>query len=262
MSSAAFVSNSPLLRQRRRSHAGARVLCSRHSPPTPPSTQLLSRLDALTERTNTVKCPFWRRRFTDTLDAIRQVLTWAILTRHKSILPSSLLPCAPTTAKTPNLPIDTCLTLIQEDFEKRQYYITGRLTTEIYRDDCLFDGPDPDVPVRGLQKYTSATAGLFCRRLSNVQLIHIQVLDQNRISAEWRLEGALNLPWKPTIKPYTGCTIYTFDQQRLVKSHVETWSVTALDAFVSVVFKRFGAPPAASIEQILEQRAASDPKQR
>lgn len=126
----------------------------------------------------------------------------------------------------------------------------------------MFDGPDPDVPVRGLQKYTSATAGLFCRRLSKVQLIDITVLDERRIAAEWRLEGALNLPWKPTIKPYTGRTVYTFDEQRLVQSHVETWSISALDAFVSVLFKNFGAPPAASIEQILEQRAAREPQQR
>ncbi|KAI0566080.1 hypothetical protein FGB62_12g350 [Gracilaria domingensis] len=251
MNSVAFVSKPFFVPDLRVRQKRARFTCSRRVPP---PTPLLSRLDALTERTNSVKCPFWRRRFSDTLDAVRQVLVWALLTRHKSILPDALLTNTPSLTKTPQLSLQDRLHLIREDFEKRQYYITGRLSSQIYRDDCLFDGPDPDVPVRGLKKYTSATAGLFCRGLSRVDLIDIRIQPDQTIKAEWRLQGALNLPWKPMIKPFTGCTVYSFDENGLVESHVETWSISALDAFVSVVFKRFGAPPADSIEQIMRQR--------
>lgn len=34
------------------------------------------------------------------------------------------------------------------DNNHKGYYITGKLNSTIYRDDCLFDGPDPDMPVR------------------------------------------------------------------------------------------------------------------
>lgn len=146
--------------------------------------------------------------------------------------------------------------MIKDDFIKRQYYITGRLSSEIYRDDCLFDGPDPDVPVKGLAKYTAATAGLFDRKVSRVDLIDI-AFDASCVYAEWRLEGALNLPWKPRIKPYTGTTTYEFDENGLVCKHVETWSVTALDAFVSVIWGGFGKPPASDIDKILTERGMS-----
>lgn len=102
------------------------------------------------------------------------------------------------------------------------------------------------MPVRGLMKYVSATAGLFQKGCSKVDLISICVKEE-RIVARWRLEGRLNLPWHPAIKPYTGSTTYRFDEDGLVESHTETWSVTALDAFVSVLFPAFGQPPAPPI---------------
>jgi hypothetical protein len=32
------------------------------------------------------------------------------------------------------------------------YYVTGKLTTAIYQDDCVFVGPNPDMSIRGLHK--------------------------------------------------------------------------------------------------------------
>lgn len=144
--------------------------------------------------------------------------------------------------------------MLRGDYVDRQYYVTGRLSASIYADDCVFDGPDPDVPVTGLAKYVSAAAGLFDRRQSRVDLLEIETRGEGQIVATWRLEGALNLPWKPRIKPYTGETTYTFDQRGLVVSHVETWSVSALDAFVSVVWPGFGKLPAPPVEELIMER--------
>lgn len=188
------------------------------------------------------------------LDGTRQALVWAIVARHKS-LPLPLPPPTtrlPSLAKTPNLALDARLALLRDDFVERQYYVTGRLSACIYADECVFDGPDPDVPVTGLAKYVSAAAGLFDRRLSRVDLLGIEERGEREIVARWRLEGALNLPWKPRIKPYTGETTYTFDEQGLVVRHVETWSVSALDAFVSVIWPGFGEPPAPPVEELMK----------
>lgn len=106
----------------------------------------------------------------------------------------------------------------------------------------------------GLAKYVSAAAGLFDRRQSRVDLLRIEARGEGEIVASWRLEGALNLPWKPRIKPYTGETTYTFDERGLVVRHVETWSVSALDAFVSVVWPGFGEPPAPPVEELIKER--------
>lgn len=89
-----------------------------------------------------------------------------------------------------------------------------------------------------------------------MDLIDIRVVD-GMIRAEWRLEGALKLPWRPRIKPFTGVTLYQFDDDGLVESHVEEWSVSALDAFVSVLWKDFGAPPAKSLDEIRGERLES-----
>lgn len=146
------------------------------------------------------------------------------------------------------------LAIIRDDFIKRQYYVTGRLTTDLYRDDCLFDGPDPDGHVRGVYKFCDAAAGLFDKRLSRVDLIDIYIRDSCHIVAEWRLQGALMLPWRPYIKPYLGSTVYEFDESGLVSSHVETWQISVYDAFLSVIWKGFGAAPAPPADVVREQK--------
>lgn len=188
-----------------------------------------------------------------------QVATWAIRTRHKSLPLPVPEPLSSTSQKRKsrklrNLSLQERLEVIRDDFEKRQYYVTGRLTSSLYRDDCLFDGPDPDGRVRGVRKFCNAAAGLFDVRLSRVDLIDIYIRDDVDISAEWRLQGALMLPWRPCIKPYVGKTVYSFDEDGLVCSHVETWRISVVDAFLSVVWKGFGAPPAPSIEVLREER--------
>lgn len=214
-----------------------------------------TRLAALSARARAVRCPFWRRRFTDVLEAVAGTVAWAAAARHKSLPTPGFAPSASSKPKLENLPLEERLRTISEDFTVRQYYVTGRLSSELYTDDCLFDGPDPDVPVRGLAKYTDATGNLFYRPQSHVDLLGIGVVDGEKIRAHWRLEGALNLPWKPTIKPYTGSTLYTFDERGLVMSHVEEWSISAFDAFASTLFPStsFGAPPAPSAEILLKR---------
>lgn len=264
------------------------------------AAQLLEQhITILSENASSLRCPFWRRRFADILDPCLDTLSWALITRHKSLpLGDAVLSLARDRAVTSHhknynvesneaasrgvdevaslptpelgttgldmrldrnttttrcagkllgLSAEQRLAIVREDFEKRQYYVTGRLSKTIYADHCVFDGPDPDVPVQGLTKYVDAASGLFYRPLSRVDLIRIGLMpDGESVRARWRLEGALNLPWRPKIKPYVGQTTYTFDENGLVTSHVETWSVSALDAFASTLlpFLPFGAPPA------------------
>lgn len=154
--------------------------------------------------------------------------------------------------KTTHLDMHARVGIIRDDFVKRQYYVTGRLTPSLYRDDCLFDSPDPDGHVRGLAKFCNAAAGLFDTRLSRVDLIDIYAVDQRTVIAEWRLQGALMLPWRPYIKPYVGETTYTFNGDGLVCSHVDKWQISVFDAFLSVLFKNLGtapAPPASVLRQ-------------
>ena len=81
------------------------------------------------------------------------------------------------------------------------------------------------------------------------------------MTVHWRLEGILNLPWHPRLKPWTGTTTYHVDQSGLIEKHIETWDISVLDAFASTLlpFLSIGAPPAAPLSVIVNvQQQKSD----
>lgn len=155
------------------------------------------------------------------------------MARHKSL---DVTPVTATGTKSVGLNLAEMADVIREDFETRQYYVTGRLSKRIYADDCLFDAPDPDMPVKGLRKYVDAISHLFEHKSSKVDLLSIQELpNRGAIIARWRLEGTLMLPWRPCVRAYTGVTLYEMNSRGLVCRHTELWSTPVAIAFLSAV---------------------------
>lgn len=216
-----------------------------------------------TKANKTVKCPFFRRRISDTIDNLAMLLKFLIV-RHKSILndiPLELLEvpgCKAIGARNPdgsickdrNLSLEDIRTIIEEDWcrtSDRGYYITGKLNTKIYRDDCMFDGPDPDMPVKGLRKYLAAASHLFEAKNSFAKLDALKIDDNNGgkfghgvIVAHWRLGGVLMLPWRPKVKPWSGFTRYHIDEHGLIAFHEEGWDISVLEAFIGTIFPEIG----------------------
>lgn len=216
-------------------------------------------LDDLYEKSFTIKCPFFRRRAFDTIEAMKRILVF-VVARHKSTPlfpnPRAKLPVT----KTSFLPLNEIAAVIHRDWVGRGkgkgYYITGALTEEIYDEDCIFDGPDPDMPVRGLRKYLLSASQLFDSRKSRADLTRPIEYDNEKgtITAYWRLEGILNLPWHPHVKPWTGSTTYHIDAQSgLVSSHTEVWDISVPDAFISTLFpgQNFGASAANPVNDLM-----------
>lgn len=219
-----------------------------------------------------IKCPFFRRRAFDFIDNFVMVVEF-LISRHKTLhfLPALTVPgCASiksiprspfTSSKSTGLPIDKIANIIEHDWlgntgNGKGYYITGCLSDYAYRDDCVFDGPDPDMPVRGLRKYISAAANLFDRKKSRADLKSLTIdRERNKIYVTWRLEGILNLPWHPTLKPFTGKTTYTLDAESLVAYHSEEWDISVVDAFMSVLIPSlpYGAPPAPACHSTVQR---------
>lgn len=138
------------------------------------------------------------------------------------------------------------------------YYITGRLNTTIYRDDCIFDGPDPDMPVRGLKKYLNAASQLFDTKASTAELISLTFCgnsdnnkydnrnqqnnsNNNKVVARWKLQGVLHLPWHPKLPVLTGSTIYHLDNDNLIHRHEEFWDISVAQAFVITLWPEVGS---------------------
>lgn len=127
--------------------------------------------------------------------------------------------------------------VIRQDWRQdtgKGYYVTGRLCTQVYRNDCVFDGPDPDMPVKGLRKYLNAASQLFEQRISRAELESLDWRqDDNVLVAKWRFNGRLRLPWKPRMPEVAGTTYYFTDAATgLIQRHEETWdNMSALRAF-------------------------------
>jgi len=89
--------------------------------------------------------------------------------------------------KTTDLSLQTLLDIIRSDWKpttSKGYYLTGKLSQSIYRDDCFFEGPDPDMPVRGLHKYLNAASQLFETKSSTAELLNISIIKINKVVEE------------------------------------------------------------------------------
>jgi hypothetical protein len=157
--------------------------------------------------------------------------------------------------KIKHIPLQDLALIIQRDWgyskgnwSGKGYYVNGKLSKNIYREDCFFDGPDPDMPVCGLRKYLLSASQLFDSKLSRADVIApVKYCDvQKTVQVKWRIEGILKLPWKPHLKPWTGSTTYFLDDDRLVYKHIENWDITVIDAFLSTLLPllNYGALPA------------------
>lgn len=101
-----------------------------------------------------IRCPFFRRRATDTLEALVVVGTW-LRARHKRIdLTFGLLPLSTransedahayavaVARKTHNLPLVSMAALLARDFADKQCQVTGHLSRQLFDEACIFDGP-------------------------------------------------------------------------------------------------------------------------
>mmetsp|Transcript_16050 Transcript_16050/g.50312 ORF Transcript_16050/g.50312 Transcript_16050/m.50312 type:complete len:263 (-) Transcript_16050:341-1129(-) len=203
-------------------------------PTSPPPVLRVAQkaLRVTSARVDQIRCPFWRRRFSDVIDAGESVVRF-LAARHKS-LP---VPVASDDAieRRRHRSSEEVAADIEREFTAHRYYVTGRLDASLYAADCLFDAPDPDMPVRGAAKFADALSGLFDSRRSRCDLVEIRVSGRDEVKALWRLEGVLRLPWRPTITPFIGETTYTLDDDGLVASHLERWSCSVFDAFLSAV---------------------------
>jgi hypothetical protein len=104
--------------------------------------QTEDRLDSLYESSFNIKCPFFRRRAFDTLEALKSVF-YFVVARHKSTpLSGSFFPATQdgphgSTAKSP-LPLDRLASVLHRDWmgrglicDGKGYYVTGRLTKQV-----------------------------------------------------------------------------------------------------------------------------------
>jgi hypothetical protein len=188
-----------------------------------------------------LRCPFFRRRATDILEFTDSIMRHLLGKRIALLGPAIALRGIENGGeKRLGLSLKEIAEIIRKDWREENYkgyYVTGRLTANIYRDDCLFDGPDPDMPVRGVRKYVNAASQLFEYKSTTSELLSLQIHTDTAI-AKWRFNGTMRLPWKPKLPQFTGTTIYYIDSSGLIYKHIETWDISVCQAFVQVFFPK------------------------
>lgn len=233
---------------------------------TPLEALCLSRMDQWYAKSQSAKCPFLRRRSGDLLDTVEAVLNHIVVRKECWQTPQAHRPAGSNkklnTIKYKHLTPQQLYQCVLQDWIKGEtghkgYYVTGKLTTAMYRDDCLFLGPDPDMPIHGMRKYAGVASHLFDYDASEAVLTSLNVVPAQELPlvslrqqegqqsktckncggqdtclvAEWTLSGILRLPWRPSLPTFSGQTIYHLDEDGLIVCHEESWDCSVLQAF-------------------------------
>lgn len=135
-----------------------------------------------------------------------------------------------TDLKTTNLPLTDLAKRLEHDLvfgsnETGGYFLTGDLSQDIFRDDCVFS--DPTNSVNDLARYQSALRILFDPDTSVVQLLGSLQIDGRTLTGRIRSRGYLQLPWHPYVTAYESKIIYTIDDDGLIARQDQSWSKPA-----------------------------------
>jgi hypothetical protein len=107
------------------------------------------------------------------------------------------------------------------------YFLTGDLSTDIFRDDCVFS--DPTNRVSSLNQYQNALRVLFDPSRSTVRLTTPLTVNakERTISCRLRSRGHLQLPWRPYVTSYETTIVYAVDENGLISNQDQEWSKSA-----------------------------------
>lgn len=123
------------------------------------------------------------------------------------------------------------------------YFLTGDLSSDIFRNDCVF--LDPTNQVASLSRYQAALRVLFDAERSVVELTEpLEVNDAARtISGTLRSRGFLQFPWQPYVTAYETKIVYRIDDDGLVFRQEQTWSKSAQQALQETFTPTLFTPP-------------------
>ena len=132
---------------------------------------------------------------------------------------------------------------------KGGYFLTGDLSTDLFRDDCVFE--DPTNRVDSLSQYRKALSLLFDPDRSTVELLGdgLSIVSRDGltvITGRLRSRGFLRVaPWNPYVKAYETDITYTLDPDTgLVARQDQVWTKDASEALKETFTPSFnGAPP-------------------
>ena len=149
-----------------------------------------------------------------------------------------------------SLSSDAVLQGLRRDFVDNQYLWSGKITPELYDEECSFT--DPTLSFSGLSTFEANLENLdpWINRFvpaanRQVELKSLCIADRGGdpslpssqvvVEAEWRMVGDLRLPWKPRLD-LDGRTRYTLGGVGgRISAYDEAWAITPSEALLQLV---------------------------
>ena len=150
-------------------------------------------------------------------------------------------PSAPRQREQESLDADAVLEGLRTDFVDNEYLWSGRITPELYDENCIFT--DPTLSFAGLSTFERNLENLdpWIERFvppsaRSVELKSLRLVDDGAaVEAEWRMLGDLALPWRPRLD-LDGRTRYTLGGEGgRISSYDEAWAITPSEALWMLV---------------------------
>lgn len=147
--------------------------------------------------------------------------------------------------------------LVEAGLTASEWFVTGEVDARLFSDAFAFR--DESVATSGIRSYATGVRKLFDQATARAELVSVAPRrGANAIVVVWRLEGRVNLPLKPRIKPYVVTTTLGLDAEGLICSQVDEFSVPGWDLLLSILLgDGFGAKPAPPVETLRAQAAAA-----
>ncbi|CAL1150859.1 unnamed protein product [Cladocopium goreaui] len=117
-------------------------------------------------------------------------------------------------------------------FQQTQWGVNGRVQPRFFDDKFVFR--DPDVTTNGLQEYSKGTGAV----LSNCKAdaIDVTVKEPKQFAIRWRIAGTANVPFPGLkIKPYIVTSTFTVNDDGLVDSETDSFSIPTWDLLLSAI---------------------------
>lgn len=155
-------------------------------------------------------------------------------------------------SKTTNLPLSEMARRLTIDLSegatgKGGYIISGDLSTDLFRDDCVF--VDPTNRVASLAQYQKALTILFDKDRSVIELVGPLTVheDDHTIRGKFRSRGFLKLPWNPYVSAYESEIIYRIgSDDGLIYEQEQQWSKSSYTALRESFTPTIFTPPPSS----------------
>jgi len=131
------------------------------------------------------------------------------------------------------LSADDVLGTVKDDYEQRQYFLTGDISRRVYLPTTEFI--DPTVTVKGLKNWKRNIQSIN-RFITDerIDLLNIEK-EQGLIRTRWRLVCTITLPWRPVLDVYGQTEHIIDDSSGRIAVHVESWESSAPEALLQLL---------------------------